>query len=184
VVRLVFQRGEFDAHSTDQTATALFFFSIGLAFNGASLLVIRAFFSLQKPVTPTKVALLGAMLNVVLDAAFYAPFGIAGIPFSTSITSIVTFLILVRLLSRELGGLERAAVVSGVVQSAVGAALSALFAWTVYTALDDAVGRGTVAQLVSVGAALAAAVAGFLAAALAFRMPELRRMTALARPLR
>ena len=35
--------------STALTSGALFFFAIGLAFNGASLLVIRAFFSLQMP---------------------------------------------------------------------------------------------------------------------------------------
>ena len=56
VVRLVFQRGEFDAASTSLTSEALVFFSIGLAFNGASLLVIRAFFSLQRPWLPTEVA--------------------------------------------------------------------------------------------------------------------------------
>ena len=50
VVRLVFQRGEFDAESTSLTSEALVYFAIGLAFNGASLLVIRAFFSLQLPV--------------------------------------------------------------------------------------------------------------------------------------
>ena len=56
VVRLVFQRGEFDAASTSLTSEALVFFAIGLAFNGASLLVIRAFFSLQRPWLPTAVA--------------------------------------------------------------------------------------------------------------------------------
>ena len=63
VVRLVFQRGEFDAASTSLTSEALVFFAIGLAFNGASLLVIRAFFSLQLPWLATKVAALGVVLN-------------------------------------------------------------------------------------------------------------------------
>ncbi len=49
VVKLVFQRGEFGPASTALTSGALFFFAIGLAFNGASLLVIRAFFSMQIP---------------------------------------------------------------------------------------------------------------------------------------
>ncbi len=52
VVRLVFQYGEFDEQSTAFTSEALFFFALGLAFNGASLLVIRALFSLQRPWLP------------------------------------------------------------------------------------------------------------------------------------
>ena len=92
VVKLVFQRGEFGPQSTSLTSGALFFFAIGLAFNGASLLVIRAFFSMQIPWLPTKVAALGVVLNLVLDAILYKPMGTNGIPLSTSISSVVTFL--------------------------------------------------------------------------------------------
>ncbi|MEW6581861.1 MAG: murein biosynthesis integral membrane protein MurJ [Actinomycetota bacterium] len=184
VVRLVFQRGEFDGHSTAITAEALFFFTIGLAFNGASLLVIRAFFSLQRPGTPTRVALAGALMNAALDAALYAPLGVGGIPLSTSITSIVTFAVLVRLLARELGGLRIESVTRGVIQSIAGAALAAVFSWAVFTAIDHAIGRTIGAQLVAVTAAVTAAAVAFLSVALAFRMPELRQLARVARPLR
>lgn len=184
VVRLVYQRGQFTAESTSLTAEALFYFTIGLTFNGASLLVIRAFFSLQMPGIPTKVALAGAILNIALDAALYQPLGVGGIPLSTSIVSIVTFLILVRLLSRELGGLPTDLIMTGVWQSVAGAALAGLFAWELWRAVDDAIGQGTLAQLVSVGLAMAGATVAYLATALAFRMPELRDLSRLARPLR
>ena len=104
VVRLVYQRGEFDAASTSLTSEALVFFAIGLAFNGASLLVIRAFFSMQRPWLPTAVAGLGVALSTVLYAVLYIPVGTGGIPLGTSIASIVTFLVLLWLLEREMGG--------------------------------------------------------------------------------
>src|SRR5262249_60464265 len=53
VVRLVYQHGNFTAASTEATAEALFYFTLGLVFNGASLLLIRTFFSLQRPWLPT-----------------------------------------------------------------------------------------------------------------------------------
>jgi putative peptidoglycan lipid II flippase len=184
VVRLVFQRGEFDAASTSLTAEALLFFAIGLAFNGASLLVIRAFFSLQRPWLPTAVAGLGVLLNLVLDAILYTPLGTGGIPLATSISSIVTFLVLVYLLERELEGLHREWLVDGAARSIVASGISVLLAWCVWTVLDDALGRSTVAQVVSVGSAIAAATAAYLAAAHAFEMPELTALSRLRRPLR
>jgi putative peptidoglycan lipid II flippase len=184
VVRLVFQRGEFNAESTSLTSEALVFFSIGLAFNGASLLVIRAFFSLQRPWLPTAVAGLGVALNAILDAIFYVPLGTGGIPLATSLASIVTLLVLLYLLERELGGLHLDRVLDGAARSLVASGISVLLAWSAWTVLDDWLGRSTVAQVVSVGGAIAAATAAYLAAAQAFEMPELTALSRLRRPLR
>jgi putative peptidoglycan lipid II flippase len=183
VVRLVFERGAFDELSTSLTTTALLYFSIGLAFNGASLLVLRAFFSMQMPMVATKVAAVGVVLNLVLDAALYQPLGVGGIPLATSIASIVTFLMLVWLLERELGGLHRAWILDGVARSLVASGVSVLFAWSVWSIIDGALGRGPAAQLLSMAAALAASAAGYLAAAQAFEMRELQLLSRLRRPL-
>jgi putative peptidoglycan lipid II flippase len=183
VVRLVFQRGEFDAESTSLTSEALVFFAIGLAFNGASLLVIRAFFSLQQPWLATKVAALGVVLNAAFDAVLYQPLGIGGIPLATSLSSIATFAVMLWLLDRELGGLHGAWVADGAIRSLVASGVSALFAWCVWRVLDDALGRGEIGQLISVGASVAAAAFGYLAAAQAFGMGELRALGRLRRPL-
>lgn len=184
VVRLVYQRGEFDVASTDLTAEALFFFALGLAFNGASLLVIRAFFSLQMPWLPTKVALLGLVLNAALDAAFYIPLGTGGIPLATSIASLVTLLVLVALLGRELGGVHGDWILDGITRCLVASGISCLLAWSSWRVLDDALGQSTLAQVVSVGAALVAATLAYAAAARAFYVRELGALARLVRPLR
>jgi putative peptidoglycan lipid II flippase len=184
VVRLAFQRGEFDAQSTALTSDALVFFAIGLAFNGASLLVIRAFFSLQLPWLATKVAALGVVLNAALDATFYKPLGTGGIPLSTSISSAVTFAVMLYLLERELGGLHFAWLVDGALRGLVASLVSALLAWSSWKVLDDALGQSLPAQLVSMTAALTAATLAYGAAAHAFEMPELGQLSRLGRPLR
>ena len=182
-VRLVFERGRFGDTSTALTSEALLYFAIGLAFNGASLLVIRALFSMQLPRLATKVAAVGVVLNLALDAALYTPLGTGGIPLSTSISSVVTFLLLVHLLERELGGLHRAWMIDGVLRSLVASGISVLLAWSSWEVLDQALGRSLGAQIVSMGAALAAAAIAYLAAAQAFEMPELTALARLKRPL-
>src|SRR5439155_11826747 len=47
ITRIVYQRGHWGAHATAVTAGALAAFAGGLAFNGAMLMLNRAFFSLQ-----------------------------------------------------------------------------------------------------------------------------------------
>lgn len=181
VVRLVYQRGAFDGFSTLITSEALFFFTIGLVFNGASLLLIRAFFSMQQPWLPTAVAGIGVALNAVLDAILYRPMGVGGIPLATSITSLATFLVLVHYLNRRTGDLDLRFITEGFLQ-ALGTALAAgLMGWLAWRVLDGALGRSLVAQLLSVGAAAFATAFTIVAAARAMNMPE---MTVLARVLR
>ncbi|HMM48838.1 MAG TPA: murein biosynthesis integral membrane protein MurJ [Miltoncostaeaceae bacterium] len=184
VVRLVFQRGEFNADSTALTSQALFYFALGLAFNGASLLVIRAFFSLQEPWIPTKVAALGLVLNAALDAILFGPMGTGGIPLATSIASAVTLVVLLVVLSRRLGGLHGDWIREGLIRCLAASAVSALFAWALWTVLDGALGRSLGAQVITMSAALAAATVGYVAAARAFDLHELGVLARLMRPLR
>src|SRR5712691_10883305 len=57
IVRLVYQHGHFTSDQTTVVAQCLAAFSLGLAFNGAMLMLNRSFFSLQSPWVPTAVAL-------------------------------------------------------------------------------------------------------------------------------
>ena len=173
VVRLVYERGAFNDYSTLITSEALFFFTIGLVFNGASLLLIRAFFSMQQPWLPTFIAGGGVLLNLVLDAIFFKPFGVGGIPFSTSITSFVTFALLLHFLSKRTGGMNLRHVADGFVKSLIAAGFAALLARATWYVLDGWLGASFPAQVVSVGMAGVACTAAFLAAAQALGMPEI-----------
>jgi putative peptidoglycan lipid II flippase len=178
VVRLVYQRGAFDEFSTLITSEALFFFTIGLVFNGASLLLIRAFFSMQQPWLPTAIAGAGVLLNAGLNALLYQPLGVGGIPLSTSITSLVTFLLLVYYLSVRTGGLDLRFVTEGFLQALGAAVFAGLLGWLTWRVLDDWLGASLPAQLVTVGLGAAATLVAIVAAARAMNMPE---MTAILR---
>lgn len=184
IVRLVFQYGEFDAESTSLTSESLLFFALGLVFNGASLLLVRSFFSLQEPWVPTIIAGAGVVLNALLDFALYRPLGIGGIPLATSLVSFVTFIALVWLLARRLRGIHGGRIMDGVARSALVAALTGAIGWGTWYLLDSALGQSVPAQLVALGTGSLAAVLAFLASARGLEMPEVSRLAALARPLR
>ena len=56
MIRLVYQRGEFNPAQTTLVATALFWFAFSLPTNGLYLLQTRTFFSLQRPWIATALA--------------------------------------------------------------------------------------------------------------------------------
>ena len=184
VVRLVFQRGEFGAASTALTSEALFFFAIGLAFNGASLLVIRAFFSMQMPWLPTKVAALGrGAQRWCSTRCSTGRMGTGGIPLATSIASIVTFLVLMWLLDRELGGLHGAWVLDGVARSLLASAVSVLLAWASWRVLSTRCRTGPSARSSAWAPRWPPRRSPTSPAAQAMEMPELRSLSRLRRPL-
>ena len=89
----------------------------------------------------------------------------AGIPLATSITSIVTFAVLMWLLEREMGGLYRGWLVDGAARMLVASGVSVLLAWCTWSVLDDWLGRSTIAQVASVGGSMIAGLVAYLAAA-------------------
>src|SRR5206468_910948 len=104
IVRIVYQRGQFEPSQTPVVAGALAAFSAGLFFNGVMLLLNRGFFSLQSNWIPTGVALGNLGLNAALDAAFYR-FGTWGIPLATSLVNVAGSAVLLTLMRRRLGGI-------------------------------------------------------------------------------
>jgi putative peptidoglycan lipid II flippase len=181
ITRIVYQRGEFDAAQTDIVAEALFFFSLSLPFAGVNLILIRTFFSLQRPWTPTAIALANLGLNAVLDALLYKPMGIGGIPLSTAIVSLVTTVSLALVLRTRIGGLYARATLDTALRITIAAGLLALAALGVKTLLDSALPSTSGAQLLVIAAAGTAGLVTYAAAAGALRIAEAREVAALVR---
>jgi putative peptidoglycan lipid II flippase len=180
IVRILYQRGAWGDHATAVTAGALAAFSAGLVFNGMMLLLNRAFFSLRENWVPTAVAVGNLVLNAILDAVFYR-FGTWGIPLSTAVVNVAGVIALLVLLRRRVGSLQAAALTSTLVRIAVACAAVAAVSWFVWHPLDALVGRSFPGQLASVGSALVAAAAVYLAACRGLRVRELQALTALRR---
>jgi putative peptidoglycan lipid II flippase len=181
MTRLVYQRGEFDAAQTDVVATALFWFAFSLPFNGLYLLLTRTFFSLQRPWVPTAVAGSNLVVDLIFSFAFYSPFGVGGIVAATAIATISSVVAQAYILRRDLHGLDLPRLFDTTLRAIAAAALLAGVSYLVWYGLDDALGRGLMAQIVSLGTALAAGFATYFAAVLALRVPEANQIVRLLR---
>ncbi len=178
MVRLLYQRGEFDAHQTHVVAGALAAFSLGLMFNGTMLMLNRAFFSLQDNWIPTAVALGNLGVNAALDLVFFR-LGVWGIPLATSVVNVAGTLALLVVLRRRLGPMEIRETAIATAKVFAASVLLAVVAYPIWRVLDEVLGRGWPAQVVSLGVALAAGGAAYLAACRALRVREIEALLSL-----
>jgi putative peptidoglycan lipid II flippase len=179
ITRLIYQRGAFNAQSTDLVSTALFWFSFSLPFAGINLLLTRTFFSLQKPWTPTALAAANILVNLIVSLALYSPFGIAGPVIGTATASAAMTAAQARWLRRDLhGSLQGRETLAAVARMLAAAVLLGGVAYGVWRGLEAALGTRLVAQIVSVGVAIVAGLGVYAAAVLALRVREAHQVRA------
>jgi len=172
ITRLVYERGEFTASSTQLVATALVWFSLSMPFAGINLLLTRTFFALRNAWIPTGLAIANLAINAVLSFALYEPLGIAGPVIGTAAATIgMTFGQLWFLRSR-MGGVEAGPLLSAVVRMVVASGLACLAAEGLWRAIDSALGVDFWAQVVAVGSAITVGLIVYLFTVLLLREEE------------
>ncbi|HKH65578.1 MAG TPA: murein biosynthesis integral membrane protein MurJ [Solirubrobacterales bacterium] len=178
MIRLIYERGAFDAHETEVVATALFWFAFSLPTNGLFLLLTRTFFSLQKPWIPTWISAANLAVTAIAALALYH-LGVGGIVASTALATAASVVAQGVILRRILDGLEMGRLISAAVRISIAAAALAAISWIVWDVLDELLGRGLLGQTASMGGGLAAGLAVYLSVAKLLRVAELEQMSRL-----
>jgi len=181
MIRIVYQRGAFDAAETTLVATALFWFAFSLPTNGLYLLQTRTFFSLQRPWMATGLAGMDLVVSTLAAWALYKPFGTGGIVAGTGIGTTAAAVAQAVVLRRELGGLELGRLLSTTIRITIGSLALAAASYGVWHLLDSALGRGLAAQIISLGAGLAVGAVVYLGVARLLRIAELEQIMRLLR---
>ncbi len=184
IVRLIYQRGEFDSAETVLVASALFWLSLSLPFNGLLTMQNRTFFSMQEPWLPALFAAVNLALTAGVSAALYEPYGIAGIMFATTAASAISTLLQSVVLRKRLSGLEVMRLLSVSLRVLIGSALLAGISWEIWNLLEGALGTSLGAQILSVGLALGVGGAVYIGAVLAMKVPEAHQLLRVARRIR
>jgi len=119
LVALIYQRGAFDAHSTELVAWALLWYAAGLVGHSVLEILARTFYALHDTRTPVLVGTVAMSLNVVFSVAFAAlfrrlgwmPHG--GLALANSLATALEAAALFMLMRRRLGGLDGQRLLAG-----------------------------------------------------------------------
>ena len=120
LIALVFQRGEFDAHSTSETAWALQFYALALFAHSSLEILTRAFYAMHDTRTPVIIGVGSMVVNVALSMALIAPLAQGGLALANSIATILEMLTLLMLLRRRMIGIDEGRIVQAVVRIVLG----------------------------------------------------------------
>jgi putative peptidoglycan lipid II flippase len=181
VVSLLFERGAFEAASTDAVAWALAFFALGLLGHAGLEIVARAFYALHDTFTPVWVGGLAMAVNVALSltlpplfaSADLQPFG--GLALANSVATLLEFGFLLVLIGRRLNGIEARRMGKVVLKSGVAALTmgAALLGWRAALSNTGALLRG--------GGGILIGLTVYLVTALLLRADELKAIIRIAR---
>ncbi|MBV9213133.1 MAG: murein biosynthesis integral membrane protein MurJ [Actinobacteria bacterium] len=179
ITRLVYQRGQFNAHATKLVSEAMVVWAFSLPAQGVSLLLSRTFFSLQRPWLTTALSGGNLLVNAVVALALYSPFGVSGVVLGTVAGTVAMASAQAIVLRGQLGGIDARRTLDAIARMLAAAAVLCGVAYGVWRVLDEAVGRALWAQCVSVGFAIAAGSAVYAAGVWVLRVPEARQIKAL-----
>ena len=173
IISVLFQRGEFGVRSTELTAQALLFYSVGLWAFSVIRIIVAAFYSLQDTRSPMKAAIVALIVNALFSVILMFPLKHGGIALATSIASAVNVGMLWVILTRRVGP-----ILGGEFAPSVGkTALASLVMWGVILLIDLLTPWDTAgplgARLIYLALCVTAGGAAFFAAAHLLKSPDM-----------
>jgi len=172
ITRLVYQRGAFGGGATHLVSIALLCWSFSLPFQGASLLFSRTFFSLQKPWFTTALSLINLAVNATFSAIFYYPWGITGVVLGSVAGTFVMAVCQAAVLRHDLGGIDGHETLRTVARISLATVVMGAASYFVWWLFDAGLGRSLIAQIVSMGLAVGAAILVYAGCVLRMNIPE------------
>jgi putative peptidoglycan lipid II flippase len=191
IVRLLYERGEFQAADTNMTAWALAAYSIGLTGYAAIKIVSPSFYALDDAKTPMYVSLASILVHVVvsfsmmkfLSTVGVTPerpngFGHVGVALATSTVALVNFFALIYLMRRRISGINGGEIFAAFVKIVVAASAMAAVCYASYYFLTNFFGTKTfVVKLIEAFVPIALGGIVFFAAAKLLRVSEIDKFT-------
>jgi len=129
MVRLLFERGRFDAADTANTAFALQCLAFSLVGYSLVNILVRAFFALKDTQTPMRISLVCLGLNLVFAVGLIFPLREGGLGLANTVSSTANCLLLIFALRKKLKTLALAPLRPGLLPLAAAALLAGTVAW-------------------------------------------------------
>lgn len=172
IVKLLFERGSFDARATQMTSIALFYFSIGMIGFGLREVLSRVFYSLQDTKTPMINGAIAMGLNIALNLVLVRYMAHAGLALGTSIAGLVTTALLFYSLRKKIGsfgGIKITIVMSKVSISSI---IMGILVKVSYNYVHSILFGGFVYDAISLALAVAIGAIVYIGLIMLFRIEE------------
>lgn len=137
IVQIIFERGAFDTAATNNTSTALFFYSLGLPAMAFSAPFITLFRALRRNAITMLATAIGIAINIVLNILLVKHYGIAGLSFATSISFILGLIFFIIILTKMLPDLNLKIFKLSVIKSIFAAFIAGFLSYSLSALLNS-----------------------------------------------
>ena len=175
LVGAIYQRGEFTALDTEQTALALSLYCLGLAGYAAIKVLTPAYYALNDVRIPMAASLSSIFINYCLNWLFVRVFGWGhgGLAFSTSMVATFNFAVLFGFMRGKVGGVDGRRLLSSVVRIGIASALMGAACGTSSHLIRSVLGESGWARLLDVSVSIPLGVTILFAGCKTLRVAEL-----------
>ncbi|MDR2709288.1 MAG: murein biosynthesis integral membrane protein MurJ [Elusimicrobiota bacterium] len=167
IVKLLFERGRFDAYASLITNKALFYYSLGLPAYAITKLLANAFYSFCDTKTPVVTACASMVLHVILCIVLMYPMQTGGLALATSLSAYFNLILLAVFLRKKRPEIKSLNVWTSIIKSLIAALLAGVISFFVYAQLSAHLFIGVAASIIS-------ACLVFVAAAFLMKSEELQ----------
>jgi putative peptidoglycan lipid II flippase len=174
IVKLAFERGQFDAHASQFTASLLLVYGFGMIFYMARDVLVRVFYALGDGTTPFKISLINIFLNALLDYLLVNSLGAPGLLMATIGVNIISVVAFIWILNRRLNGLPWLQWSKDLAGLLIATAVAGFASYGVKQGFEQVIGNGNLfLLLLELSLASGVAIAIFSLIAIQLRLPEL-----------
>jgi len=129
IVNVLWERGAFLHTTTQNTAVALLYYSIGLCAYSGVKVIAPAFYSLQDTKTPAIIGMYSMGLNIILNLILMGPLKHGGLALATSLSALFNVIGLIYYLRKRLGLLEGRKIFNSSIRTSIAASAMGLITY-------------------------------------------------------
>ena len=149
IVKVAFQRGEFDAIATYMTVGALIFTVLGMVGSSLRTLLNNVYYSLQDTKTPVINGFIVVAINIVFNLILINPMAHRGLALATSISATVGSLLSMYGLEKKIGSFGYMKSVKCGLKSLVASMVMGIVVYFLHISLANKMGSGTLPELIA-----------------------------------
>lgn len=154
IVRIVYERGEFNPEATFLTSQALKYYALGFVFTGVREMMIKGFYARENSKTPMINGIIAVGVNIVSSIILSKYMGIAGIALGTAISGLLAAALLLISMRRDLESVRIRDKKKSVFSMIIAGAACVLVLFVVDMLLASLANMGTIGTLARFAAAV------------------------------
>ncbi len=178
IVRIIYQRGAFNADASRDVIPVLMVYGAGMFFYLGRDVLVRVFYALEDANIPFRVSVINIFLNGLLDFLFYKPLGTSGLVLATVSVNVISMIIFLVMLHRRLNGLPWGEWLLSLFSLTGISAIAGFAGWGVSGQLEKMLGTGNlVLELLQLAISCGVVVGIFGIFAMQLKLPEVDILT-------